>query len=219
MTYSSKLIATLLTSGLLAVGSTQVLAADPYEKPNASWISLTGTVASAGDAAFTLDYGEGLITVEMDDWDWYDEGRYLIEGDRVTVHGRIDADFYQLRTVEASSVYLHNLNTTFYANALDEEDARDLYYSSLYVVPTVDGRDIQLTGTVKAVNGREFKLDTGTTEIQVNTNTMAYNPMDDEGFQHIEKGDLVTVSGDIDIDLFERNEILADAIVTLMPEQ
>lgn len=61
-----------------------------------------------------------LITVEMDDWDWYAEGAALSEGDRVTVYGFIDDDFYELRSIEASSVYVDDFNTFFYASGLDE---------------------------------------------------------------------------------------------------
>jgi hypothetical protein len=35
--------------------------------------------------AFTLDYGRGQILVEMDDWDWYQEGYNLVAGDHVIV--------------------------------------------------------------------------------------------------------------------------------------
>ncbi|WP_312944796.1 hypothetical protein [Stutzerimonas kunmingensis] len=40
---------------------------NPYISPDGSWISLSGTVTSVAPENFTLDYGSGLITVEMDD--------------------------------------------------------------------------------------------------------------------------------------------------------
>ena len=36
--------------------------------------------------SFTLDYGDGTITVEMDKWKWYENNEETIEGDRVTVY-------------------------------------------------------------------------------------------------------------------------------------
>ncbi len=60
---------------------------------------------------FRLDYGEGLIAVEMDDWDWYDEANPIKPGDRVNVYGRIDADLHQKRTIEADSVCVFDRNT------------------------------------------------------------------------------------------------------------
>lgn len=70
------------------------LAADPYAKPDDTWISLSGTVQGVVADAFTLDYGEGMITVEMDDGDRDADGYKLVDGDKVTVTGVIDDDFY-----------------------------------------------------------------------------------------------------------------------------
>lgn len=189
-------------------------AQNPYAKPNASWITLSGTVAAVAPDAFRLDYGEGLITVEMDDWDWYAEGTLLAEGDEVTVNGFVDDDLYELRSIEASSVYVNDLNTYFYASGADEED-----WTTTASVFLFEPGQLQLTGTVTSVSGREFTLDTGTRQIQVDTITMPYNPLDDTGFQKIRKGDRVRVSGSLDFDLFEKREILADSIVTLLKDK
>lgn len=43
-----------------------------------------------------------------------------------------------------------------------------------------------------------------------------YNPMDDEGYQQIDVGDRVSVTGDIDIDTWEKRELMAETIVTLL---
>jgi len=39
--------------------------------------------------------------------------------------------------------------------------------------------------------------------------------VDDEGYQQIEEGDLVTVTGDVDVDTLETAELMADTVVTL----
>ena len=49
---------------------------------------------------FVLDYGSGTILVEMDDWDSYGDAYGLMDGDRVTVFGRIDDDFFEVAKVE-----------------------------------------------------------------------------------------------------------------------
>jgi hypothetical protein len=61
----------------------------------------------------------------MDDWDWYAEGKNLIDGDKVTVYGRIDDDFFETTSIEASSVYVESLGSYFYASAADEEYGDD----------------------------------------------------------------------------------------------
>lgn len=185
-----------------------------YQRSDDSWVTLNGRVLSAGNDSFVLDYGDGTITVEMDDWDWYEEGNLLSAGDRVSVSGLIDDDFLEKRSIEASTVYVEDLNTYFYASAADEEDP---YFVSTtyYIQPLGDESQLSLTGTVGQVSGREFTLDTGTGSIQVDTSYMRYNPLDKQGFQRVSRGDKVSVSGELDLDFFEEREILADSVISL----
>ena len=176
-----------LTAGLIAMPA---LAQDPAAKPDDTWVSLNGTISTATDDSFVLDYGEGSIIVEMDDWDWYQEGKNLIAGDEVTVYGQVDDDLYELATIEASSVYVKNLNTYYYASS-DDEEGLD-YYSM--TTPTLMAW-MDITGTVTGVDGRRFTLDAENRELTVDTSTMTYNPMDDEGYQQVQEGDRVKVAG------------------------
>ena len=205
------LIAALVPITFGSAASTTALAADnPYARPDGTWVSLSGTAVETGPDGFLLDYGQGQILVEMDDWNWYDhEGQGLIDGDEVRVFGEVDDDFAQLTTIEASSVYVRGLGSYFYANPADEEAFRYIDND-----PIVVGT-IEFIGTVSSVDGRTFTLDTGPQEITVDTNGLPYNPMDDLGFQKIEEGDLVSVSGTIDEDLIDDGELVADLIVTL----
>jgi len=204
----------LMVMVLILFSAQGLMAKNPYLAGNNSWISLKGTVVTAGPSAFELDYGEGIVTVEMDDWDWYGEAYPLMSGDEVTVYGRVDDDLYEVTSIEASSVYVKNLNTYFYASAVDEEDYQ------LPMVTWVDvDVDLQYTGTVTAKDGREFTMDTGTRTIRVDTSEMLYNPLDDKGFQKINKGDVVQVTGNLDKDFFERKEIMAETITTLVEDK
>jgi uncharacterized protein YdeI (BOF family) len=182
---------------------------DPYEKPDNTWISIDGTVEAVSPDEFTLDYGEGIITVEMDDGDRDADAYKLAKGDFVRVSGLIDDDFYELRTIEASSVYVEDLGTYFYASAVDEEDTFITYTMPVTVSETV------LQGTITDVDDDEFTIDTGARSMRVEVEEMPYNPLDDEGYQRIELGDRVSVTGEIDDDLFEGRELVADSIVTL----
>jgi len=111
------------TCAAFAVTPLLALAVDPepYEQPDDAFVTLSGQVKSTGNGEFALDYGEGSIRVEMDDWDRYDEARPLSEGDQVTVYGRIDDDFFEATTIEAGAVYVAGLNSYFYASSADEE--------------------------------------------------------------------------------------------------
>jgi uncharacterized protein YdeI (BOF family) len=185
------------------------MAEDPYMEPDDSWISLSGTVTAVTPDAFTLDYGKGMITVEMDDGDRDADAYKLIEGDKVTVNGIIDDDLFETRTIEASSVYVEKLDTYFYASAADEEDTFVTYWSPVVVSRTV------VQGTVTEVNDEEFVLNTGARTVTVEVEEMPYNPLDDEGYQKVDVGDRVSVTGTMDYDLFEGRELVADSLVIL----
>ncbi|HKJ90985.1 MAG TPA: hypothetical protein VJ960_07625 [Oceanipulchritudo sp.] len=201
---------TLLTT-LLALPA---FAADPYEMPDDAWISLSGEVESVYGDSFTLDYGEGLVTVEMDDWDWYAENYALLAGDNVTVSGVVDDDLFEVTSIEASSVYVESLGSYFYASPADEEDY--IMTQPVYTVTTpIVVAEVEMRGTVKSVGERQFTLETGTTDLTVDTSNLAYNPLDDEGFQQIEKGDRVLVNGMMDSGFFGDMELDADYTVTL----
>lgn len=186
---------------------------NPYLMPDENWISISGTAVDPQAASFTLDYGEGTVLVEMDDWDWYDDAGGILDGDKVTVYGEIDDDFYELTSIEASSVYVESLGTYFYANSADEEYEDDYDYWVSYA-PIVVGQTT-VRGTVTSVTGREFTVNTGLRQLTVDTIAMDYNPMDDKGYQQINVGDYVSVSGNMDYDFWEKRELTADSIVTL----
>ncbi len=196
-------------AAILSLATAQDQSPDPYAKADESWISLSGTVTSVAPDSFNLDYGEGLVLVEMDDWDIDADGYKLLEGDEVTVNGRVDDDLFETTSIEASSVYVKGLNTYFYASADDEESL-----PAAATVSVVD-YDLQLTGEVTSVTGREFTVDTGEREMKVDTIQLGYNPLDDEGYQKIDVGDRVSVTGDLDIDWWEKREIMAETVVTL----
>ncbi|MBK5938276.1 hypothetical protein [Halochromatium roseum] len=211
MQFKTKTIASSALA-LALTGATSVWAEDPMTQPDDSWISVSGTVESVTRDAFVLDYGDGLMTVEMDDGDRDADGYKLVRGDKVTVNGRIDDDLFEARTLEASSVYVENIDTYFYASAVDEEDINDVIVT--VSTPVVISATI-VQGRVTEVGTDEFVVDTGLREVRVEVEEMAYNPLDDEGYQKIEVGDRVSVTGQIDNDLFEGRELVADSVVTL----
>lgn len=202
------------TAIAIALVSAPVVAdMNPKTMPDETWISLNGTVTSVATDAFRLDYGDGTITVEMDNWDSWGEAFPLIDGDQVTVYGAVDDNLYANDTIEASSVYVDDLNSFFYASAADEEEL------GAWAVDTyVAVGDIRYIGTVQSVDAKSdhFTIDTGTTELTVETESLPYDPLDDEGFQKIDTGDLVSVEGVVDEHFFTNNDLIADSVVTLI---
>lgn len=184
----------------------------PYTQPDDSWISLSGTVGNPTADSFTLDYGDGVIIVEMDDWDAYGDAYSLMDGDRVTVYGDIDQNLFAMTTIEASSVYVEGLNTYFYASSADEEEA----YTWIVSTPITIG-EVTLRGTVNSVDAeaQEFVLDTGGQQLTIDTAFLTYNPLDDVGYQQIDVGDRVSVSGTIDRAFYEDRVMEAEVAITL----
>jgi len=198
----------LLALGLLLAPI--VLAENPYLQPNNAWISIDGTVKTVTADAFTLDYGQGLIIVEMDDGDRDADGYHLLPGDKVTVSGKIDDDFFERTTIEASRVFVEKLGTYFYASAMDEED---IY---LTVISPVIPSKMVVQGIVTEVNGDEFKLKVGSGSLTIDVAEMPYDPLDNEGYLKIAAGDSVRVTGRIGYDLFEGRKLKAETLVKLV---
>lgn len=195
-----------------AIALPATVSAQVQDKPDGSWVSLSGQVASHTPNSFELDYGEGTVTVETDDWDSIGDAWAISEGDSVTVYGRVDDGLYQNRRIEAGSVYIEDLDTMVTApSAADEEEALPVVTYTYLSVPA--DYDYQVAGTVTSISGREFTIDTGDRKMSVDTMQMAYNPLDDAGVVQIGEGDFVSVSGDLDLNVFDENEISAEAIV------
>jgi hypothetical protein len=147
----------------------------------------------------------------MDDGDRDADAYSLLEGDEVKVSGMIDDDLLERHKIEASSVYVEKLDTYFYASAQDEED------QIVSIVTTLDKPASVVQGTVTSVNPAqgEFTLGSGANQFNVEVDTMPYDPLDNEGYQQITKGDRVSVTAYMYYDLFDGRTLAADSIVTL----
>lgn len=188
-------------------GERKALQSDRQEVRTAAdeeWLLVTGKVKSSTPDGFVLEYGGGQITVEMDDYDNYEEN-VLLPDDRVTVTGRMDDDLFERRAIEAVSVYVDRLHTAFFASAADEEGGFISYLSPDYLS---DGELVALTGRVSSREGDMLTLRTGLREVKVDT-----TGIDRE--LKVGSGDRVTVYGEFDRDLFERNEVQAHSVVRL----
>lgn len=194
----------------LALFATPAAAQNPITAANGEWVSLSGTVERVAGDNFILDYGRNSIPVEMDDYDWYNENALMV-GDEVTVTGRMDKDFLQMRRLEASSVYVDSIHTRFYANAADEED---LWSSPAGAFVSTSGMGV--TGTVRSITGDEMIVDAGVFQYKVDTGELPYDPFDSKGLQRIAVGDRVSVSGQFDdSDFFDSPEIDASSLIEL----
>ena len=206
---------TIAISSVLATAPLAAAANDyPRLEPDDSRVTLTGTVTSSTENTFMLDYGHGLITVEMDDWNWFEEEKDILPGDAVTVYGRVDDDLFDMATIEADSVYVQDLGTYFYGSPGDDQPRP----VDLAPTPYAESGDMVLSGTVTGVDGREFTINSGALRMTVDTSFMPYDPTDDEGYQQISEGDRVTVAGEVEATTFDQRELIADAVITLQDD-
>lgn len=204
----------IITSVTAAFMVSPAFAESPYLQPDDTWLSIDGEVDTVSADAFTLDYGEGIITVEMDDGDRDADAYKLVPGDKVTVSGMIDDDFYELAKIEASSVFVESLGTYFYASSVDEED------TIVTVSPVVVSETI-LQGKVTSVDEAEeaFTVNSGSRTLSINVDEMSYNPLDDSGYQEITEGDVVSVIGEMDSQVLDGREFDAESVTTLRHDQ
>lgn len=194
---------------IVALAAAPAFAQDPLTAPDDTYISISGEVESVTADAFVLDYGPGMITVEMDDGDRDADAYKLIRGDDVTVYGFIDDDLFETRTIEASAVYVSDIGTYFYASGIDEEDA----YITITTPFDVGAATVQ--GIVTDVDAEEFTVDSGLRRVRVEVDEMPYNPLDNQGYQRISVGDEVSATGYFDYDFLEGRELVATTVTTL----
>lgn len=204
---------TLIAAAVSFLAAAPALAAQDEREVTQSmdqeWVSLTGTVATAGPERFTLDYGRGDILIDLDQAGWYGPG-VLLPGDRVTVVGRVDKDFYEHKKVEASSVYVDKLDRFFFAEPADEEAG---WYATYLKDNVPEGAEMAMTGRVVARRDGELTLSTGGTQIKVDMSGIARaRPKR----PHVNVGDRISVVGEMEArDFFEGRKIIASSVAVL----
>lgn len=198
--------------GFLLLSTPSLAQETLYMEPDDTFITLSGTIESVGPDRFELDYGQGSITVEMDDGDRDADSYDMLKGDNVSVSGYMDTDFYDETTLDASSVYVEDIDTYFFAADVDEQDRS---YTLDYETP-MDFASTSLQGVVSEVGTDDFTINTGDLSITIEVDAMSHDPLDDEGYQQLKEGDIVSVEGHVDMDLFDNHTFEAESVTTLV---
>lgn len=177
-----------------------------------SWIRLNGEVAETEDTSFDLNYGPGMIEVDLEDWNWGEFANAVEVGDNVTVYGQIDDDFFESSELEATSLFVHDSGSYFarWGDPMLERHV-DLWFMG---EPTKAGYT-SVRGVVLDVNENEFTIDMGENDLTVDTDKMSYDPLDAQGRQDIDTGDYVSVTGTVEREFLEGRELEASSVVTL----
>jgi len=185
----------------------------PKLQPDDSYVSISGTVLTAEDDEFSLDYGQGHISVEMDDMGWVGNQPELVPGDEVTVYGRVEEHLFVDASIEADSIFIEDPATYYYSSPTNDMTTFAVM-DVAPVTPVVVG-DLILTGTVQSVKDRQFTVNTGDLEFTVDTSGMQNNPLDNEGRQKVGKGDTVSVAGNLGSGAIGDRKLNAESIIVL----
>lgn len=176
------------------------------ERPDDSWIALSGVVVDTDATGFDLRHDNGTVRVEMQHWGNRTRSK-LDAGQRVTVYGRLDKDLYERRSIEADSVFVDALNTVFHASSVDEDvDGYTVTYS--YESAHTDGKWMSVTGTVQAIEGARLELATAAGPVSVSMQQLEPKPQ-------VRRGDRVRVRGDLKEAFFENRAINADRVIVI----
>ena len=175
----------------------------PYQLKDRADIKLTGRVTEAFTNTFTLDYGKGSITVEVDDYDSYEEGYNIEKGDQVIVTGKIDADLGQERTIEASEVYIPAVDLRIEACSHDEEDHR----VEVFTQRLSNGTEVELRGVIKNIESGVCTIQSSKGELEVRLSDLRQQKV-----ETLVLGQAIKVSGVYKKRLLRNDMILAQVV-------
>ncbi|MFO7854351.1 MAG: hypothetical protein R6V44_03840 [Paracoccaceae bacterium] len=201
------------TLGFAAAAQAQI------DAPAYSWISVTGEIVSIDDNEFRLDYGQDVVTVESAGFGTRSgsEEQKARVGDVVTVNGYVDGGFFDEKSIEAASI-LNRESGEVETGMSDPERPFDMGFASAAGTARGEtGADASFSGQVTDIEGREFTLVTGGgRELRVHTGEMDSNPLDTVGTMRVAEGDRVSVTGELDPEVFEDAEFVAQDIKVLL---
>ncbi|MCU7555469.1 NirD/YgiW/YdeI family stress tolerance protein [Alteromonas sp. ASW11-19] len=217
-----KTVNTMLSTAVAAaLFSAQAVAADGNllkdksdlsEWEDNTWLTVSGQIKEVGDDSFVLRSGDDRLTVEFEDGDDDEDAQMFNVGDKVTVSGEVDENLFLDTSLEASSVFVHDWNTTFVAETTDNE-LKDRFIATATVPSDLD--DMTLIGSVSSVNGETIQLTTSGVTIDVDVSELPGNPLSDDGYLHIQEGDRVKVDASIESAFYNESMVVAEALIRL----
>ncbi|GAB5413709.1 MAG: hypothetical protein Cons2KO_13120 [Congregibacter sp.] len=201
----------------LAISSTAMAGnVDPHEKADDTQITMSGTMTEIDGDEFVLNYGDGTITIELEDWKRDAEDLGFTDGAEVTVFGEIDNDLFTASTIEAEAIYFKPTSSYYYA----KEDAdQQTFMAFVWSEPdTYELSDMTLRGRVVSTEADDgkFTIAVGNgDEVTVSTASLDYNPLQVENGNPVDMGDYVRVGGRLDYEFFDGKVLKAESVSTI----
>ncbi len=198
----------------LALGSAMsaYAATDPQALRNDSYVTLSGTIGKVLDGdEFMLKTAEGDIKIDTNDtWPGlFDNaaGTFLKQGDKVTVTGQVDDNYFTAKEIDAYSIsYRGQDYSTFYQTDDTTADQNTYYYYPFWY--TYDDTNTRISGTVsEVVDNNTFRLNyTGGTILVDASDTQLDNA------NSLRVGDRVIVYGDVEDNWWQKRELEANTL-------
>ena len=185
---------------------------NPHLQADDNWISISGTVESVSANWFLLSYGRDSIAVEMDGSDFDPDSSILMKDDEITLSGIVDDDIFNESSIQAASVYVEKLDTSFYAKYASTND----FSYSVWSISQVEAGEVNIQGSVTAVNDGSLHLNTGSKSLIIDIEEKLSHALLNNHFKSIKEGDMVRVRAAINEDLFDRKEIIAASAMVLL---
>lgn len=189
---------------------------NPYDEADDTQITMSGTMTDIDGDEFVLNYGDGSIAVELEDWGRDADDLGFNDGAEVTVFGEIDNDLFSASTIEAEAIYLKSSATYYYAAEDADEHSHKAYMWS--GPDTYKLSDMTLRGRVVStdVDDGKFTIAVGNgDEVTISTAALDYDPLKGELRNPVDTGDWVRVAGRLDFEFFEGKVLRAESVSTI----
>ncbi|QPG06342.1 hypothetical protein IT774_03860 [Salinimonas marina] len=177
-----------------------------------TWLTLSGEITKTSSDSFVINTGANEVNVEFDDGDRDGDASVFNRGDKVTVSGKVDKGLFTEAALDASSVFVHEWNTTYVSNPNDEP-VYDRYIASAVVPDDLDS--MTLIGTVSEIQDNIVELSTSGTTVQVDISELNGQPLKEDGKQHIQNGDRIKVDASIESAFFNEATIVANNVIRM----
>ncbi|NMH60272.1 NirD/YgiW/YdeI family stress tolerance protein [Alteromonas ponticola] len=218
MNFKNTLLSTAIAG---AIFSTSALAATTNSSASANelaafdddtWITVNGEIENIHTDSFVVKTGDNRITVEFDDGDNDADALAFEAGEKVTVSGKVDKDVFSDTALDASSVFVHDHNTTYVSNP-DDRVVYDRYIATAVVPENFD--DITMIGTVAKVDDDTFELSAADATVKVDVSELSGEPLEESGFLNIETGDRVKVDATMGDTFFSEGTVVANTLIQM----
>jgi len=187
--------------------------AESYVEGKYGYVTVSGTVSRVLDKdRFSLDYGNGVTQIDYDDalHDlFHKSARQLKVGDKVTVTGKIDDNWFSKHEILASSILqiVDNYTVLYKHPEASQGDEVPAIIAAAQPSLFLSGQ-VALTGIVTGIvykNSFTIHYEDGT--IEVNNSGIRIPDTN-----RIVSGDVVTVYGKIENSFFKNRQITAETI-------